>query len=372
MKPISLLIAVSVFFSLTLQAQSTTTVEKNEKRITITTTKMDEQGKPVTETWIAEGDSPEAILQQMTLNPDVLAKVETTKATEATAGERLFLFRSAGGHEAIEGRLDEMTTEDKQLMEERSIIIISDGEGKGQKQHKIAHVYDIDAPMAWSYRSDGEKKSNCAALGVYVTYGHDSGNGCYITSLIENGGAKAAGLQPGDVITKLDDYDVTDFQTLHQTLAKYLPGEEVTVYYTRGDQNAKTLATLKTWNELPGHEWRARTDCGKAESIKEVENEPQLMDDPNGLAGMEELRLTDARIYPNPTDGLFAFSFNTEPGPVTISIADHSGKVVYTEENENATGYYNRDINLKDVPTGTYIVTVKQGDKIFSQQISKQ
>jgi hypothetical protein len=373
MKPIHLLVAFLVFIGLGLQAQSTTTVEKNSKRITITTTKLDDQGKPVTETWIAEGEAPEAILQNMAINPEILEKVDAEKISTAPEGERLFLFRKAGDHEAIEGRLNDISDKDKSLMEkERSIYIYSQGGDDGKNVHKIARIYDVESPMAWGGHT--ERKANCAALGVYVTYSGDMENGCRITSLIEHGGAKEGGLQEGDVITKLDDYVITDFPTLYEALAHYLPGDEATVYYQRNEQNAKTVVNLKSWADLPGHEFRARGDCGKVENFKEEENEPQLLDDPNGLSGTtdNDLLLKDARIYPNPTDGLFAFSFSSEPGPVTISISDVSGKVVYTEENDNDTGYYNRDINLKGVAPGNYIVTVKQNDKVFTQQISKQ
>ena len=77
-------------------------------------------------------------------------------------------------------------------------------------------------------------------------------------------------------------------------------------------------------------------------------------------------------MYPNPTDGVFALSFQLTPGPLTVSITDINGKVVYNENNENASGSYIRDIDLKDVPQGNYVLTVTQADRVYTDQISKQ
>src|SRR3989337_2062988 len=98
MKHASLLITFCVLFGFSAIAQSTTTVEKNAKRITINTKKTDENGVTVTETYIAEGDEPAKILEGMAVNPDVIKKVEgvnTNSNTNGENGERLFLYRNA-------------------------------------------------------------------------------------------------------------------------------------------------------------------------------------------------------------------------------------------------------------------------------------
>jgi membrane-associated protease RseP (regulator of RpoE activity) len=366
MKSVSLLIACLVFLGVSLQAQTTTSVEKNTKRITITTTKVDEHGQPVTETWIAEGDQPEVILQNMAVNPDVLQKVDAEKISVTGEGERLFLIKSAGDHTVIEGRLHDLTADQINATDGTSkVIVLSNGDNDGTHEYKVVKWYGHD-------RSYGdENKSNCAALGIYVNSPSDK-TGCLINSLIEQGGAQEAGMTNGDVITRLDDYAITDFPSLFDALKHYLPGEEVTVTYTRDGKSIKANVHLKSWADMPGQEWRARGDCGKVEDFKEEAVKSIPEDTPGGPVSVEPLKLTDARVYPNPTDGVFALSFTTEPGPITISITDVNGKVVYSERNDNATGYYNHDIDLKNVATGNYVVAVKQGDKVFTQQLSKQ
>jgi hypothetical protein len=116
----------------------------------------------------------------------------------------------------------------------------------------------------------------------------------------------------------------------------------------------------------------SRSDCGQPEDDIQINPNQSSIDDPNGLINVQALELKDARIYPNPSDGVFSFSFNTEPGPLTVAITDVNGKVVFSDRNENPSGSYQTDINIKDKPQGNYIITVNQGDKFYTQQISKQ
>jgi|GEM_PF-1104355 len=372
MKPVSLLIAVLVFLGAALQAQSTTTVEKNTKRITITTTKTDENGKPVTETWIAEGEQPETILNNMAGHPEVMQKVEGESLSPAGDGEQLFLIRNAGDKTVIEGKLQDVNVNQAQGQNGHTEVIVwSKGDNNGDHEYKVAKWYGKGGDVYATGYGD-ERKSNCAALGIYVNTTADK-TGCSINSLIEKGGALDAGLTQGDVITKLDDYVITDFPSLYDALTHYLPGDDAIVTYTREGKSAKVNVHLRSWSDMPGQEWRARGDCGKVEEFKDAKVEPKVENTTTtGPVSVEPLNLDNARMYPNPTPGAFSFSFTTTPGPVTISVADANGKVVYSEKNDNTTGYYNHDIDLKNVPAGNYVVTVKQGDKIFTQQLSKQ
>ncbi len=365
MKHASLLIAFCVLLSLPAFAQSTTTVEKNASRITITTKKVDESGKTITETYIAEGTEPARILEQMAINPEVIQRVDVVTEVDAPKAERLFLFRSAGDNTVIEGVLDENAPAVEVDPNISRVIIINQGENG---QEKTCYKMMNRGHHAMAY-GGGEQKSNCAALGVYVNTDETTSE-CRINALIDQGGAQAAGLKPGDVITKIGEYDIVDFETLHNALSNFRAGDVVTVRYIREDKNMKSRVELKDWAQLPGHEHRARTDCAPVVTTEEPEQ--GLSDDPGGTLNTNSLRLEDVRMYPNPTDGNFALSFSLEPGPLSVAITDINGKVVFSENNENSSGTYNRDIDLKSIPQGNYILTVTQGDKRYTDQISKQ
>ncbi|WP_328945052.1 trypsin-like peptidase domain-containing protein [Streptomyces sp. NBC_00250] len=59
-----------------------------------------------------------------------------------------------------------------------------------------------------------------------------------------NGAAGKAGLEPGDVITRLGDTDITTITSLSEALAPLQPGDEVTVTYVRGTATKKAQVTL--------------------------------------------------------------------------------------------------------------------------------
>ncbi|MEO6130359.1 MAG: PDZ domain-containing protein [Saprospiraceae bacterium] len=372
MKQASLLITLCALLCLSASAQ-TTTIEKNDKRISITTTKTDENGKTVTETWVAEGDQPEKILQTMAINPDVLQKMNSDDQVKKENEERLFLFRSAGDKAAIEGKLSNGSGDSKGNGEfiEKIIIISNNKNDVSPKPYAYYHGGSASADVWVRGTGDGQK-SNCAALGVYVNTESDL-SGTKISALIEKGGAKEAGMLAGDVINKIDQYEVTDFPSLHDALSHYVAGDVVTVRYTRNDKNQKAKVELRDWAQLPGHEWRARTDCGKPASedaIDEISKGP--VDGQLSAPAVQSLQLDNASVFPNPTEGVFSLSFQTTPGPLTVSITDVNGKVVYNENNDNSSGSYKQEINLKGMPQGNYILSVNQGGKIYSQQISKQ
>ena len=87
-------------------------------------------------------------------------------------------------------------------------------------------------------------------------------------------------------------------------------------------------------------------------------------------AGVVEVDVLN--IYPNPTEGVFELSFRTAAGPLSVAVTDVNGKVVYNENNENPDGFYKKEIDLKGMPQGNYIISVTQGERVFTQQISKQ
>ncbi len=369
MKQASLLFAFCLLFGFSAVAQTTTTVENTTKRITITTKKVDDNGKTVTETYIAEGDEPAKLLEEMAVNPEIIQQVTIEGGVQKVEGERLFLFRSAGDQVTVEGTLDPLATP---LNEDKVIVITRDVDANVITENHFGYWHGNGGKTsAHAYVNVGEKKYNCAALGVYADARGEL-TGAQISKLIDQGAAQEAGLQEGDIIRYIDGFEVSDFSTLFAALSNFRPGDRVTVKYERDGKSLKVKADLKGWSEIPGFEHMSRSDCGQPELPVPVDPDQARIDDPNGLNNVQTLQLEDARIYPNPSDGVFSFSFNTKPGPLTVAITDVNGKVVYSDRNENATGNYQNDINIKDLPQGNYIITVNQGDKFYTQQISKQ
>lgn len=70
--------------------------------------------------------------------------------------------------------------------------------------------------------------------------------GAVIVSIASGGPAASAGLQVGDVITKLGDTPITDLSSLTTALASLQPGAQVTVTYQRDGQSKTANVTLGT------------------------------------------------------------------------------------------------------------------------------
>ncbi|WP_043470827.1 PDZ domain-containing protein, partial [Kitasatospora sp. MBT66] len=62
----------------------------------------------------------------------------------------------------------------------------------------------------------------------------------------DGGPAASAGLQPGDVITKIGDTPVDSLNSLTTALASLAPGSKVTVTYSRDGRSTTAEVTLGT------------------------------------------------------------------------------------------------------------------------------
>nr|WP_232734055.1 trypsin-like peptidase domain-containing protein [Kitasatospora sp. CB02891] len=91
--------------------------------------------------------------------------------------------------------------------------------------------------------------SGRAALGVTVRPYFDANfqpAGAAVVSVSSGGPAASAGLQAGDVITKINDTAITSPSALTTVLAGFSPGDKVTVGYQRDGKNQSADVTLGT------------------------------------------------------------------------------------------------------------------------------
>ena len=68
--------------------------------------------------------------------------------------------------------------------------------------------------------------------------------GAVIVDVQEKSPADKAGLKTGDVITKIEDYNITSVSRLKYYLYKFLPGDNVKINYVRNGKTYSTTATL--------------------------------------------------------------------------------------------------------------------------------
>lgn len=70
-------------------------------------------------------------------------------------------------------------------------------------------------------------------------------------------------------------------------------------------------------------------------------------------------------VFPNPNNGLFTFSFNNSNiDKIKISIKNIFGEIVYTSTNQELS-----EINLQQLPGGSYFLQIQSLNKNYSQKI---
>ncbi len=90
-----------------------------------------------------------------------------------------------------------------------------------------------------SYVPDGISDEQKKQMGI------KDGPGIYVTSVASDGAAKAAGLQKGDFITKLNGVDINSSSELLGQVSRYKPGDKISLTYVRDGKENTVNLTLK-------------------------------------------------------------------------------------------------------------------------------
>ena len=127
--------------------------------------------------------------------------------------------------------------------------IASTGTAEGGQAGNIGIGFAIPADVATRVADDLIKTQNSprATLGVNLdgTQLRRCGTrGVALNEVIAGGAADQAGLETGDVVTKINDFATTTPDGLIAATRYYAPGSTVTVTYLRGDETRTAKVTL--------------------------------------------------------------------------------------------------------------------------------
>ncbi|WP_306349665.1 reprolysin-like metallopeptidase [Flavobacterium sp. '19STA2R22 D10 B1'] len=85
--------------------------------------------------------------------------------------------------------------------------------------------------------------------------------------------------------------------------------------------------------------------------------------------GVEEKTIKDFVLYPNPNKGSFTVQFSSNSSEqIGISVHDISGRVIF-ENKYNNTGLFNQNLQLNQVQSGIYLVTVSDGARKIMKKV---
>ena len=118
---------------------------------------------------------------------------------------------------------------------------------------EVEDLADLDAPGAVSiapspFRNHSGATSldgpNRAFLGVTSEKSEKEEAGAEIKQISKGSAAAKAGLQAGDLITKVDEIKIEDPASLSEAVHKYKPQDKITITYKRDGKEAKATAIL--------------------------------------------------------------------------------------------------------------------------------
>lgn len=96
-------------------------------------------------------------------------------------------------------------------------------------------------------------------LGVSI---EDGEGGAKITEIIKESAAEKAGLKQGDVITKIDKYNIADADDVHAALAQLKPEQKVRIWYKRNgrEQTAEAILGKNSLGSVAGDDFNFNFD----------------------------------------------------------------------------------------------------------------
>lgn len=146
-------------------------------------------------------------------------------------------------------------------------------------------------------------------------------DGVYIESVTDRSSAKEAGLEPGDVIVAINNVAIHNFAQLQEQLAKYRPGDKISVAYVRNNKEHKTNVTLLNTQgstKITGAATLADLGCAfkkpSAETLKQLKLSNGLQ-----VSGLKDGKFKSSGIK----DGFIILDINNAP----VSSADDVEKL---------------------------------------------
>ncbi len=220
------------------------------------------------------------------------------------------------------------------------------------------HHYYRNTTMADPCKKLEELRSE-PFMGVYINI-EQGVTGAIISSIINNTGAAASALQEGDILSKINGEPLSDYESLRTILKKYQPGQSVNVTYLRQNKKEKTTVVLSSLADRETRRLRILEELCE-DNNKSLSTEPK--EEPK--AALEIAPTLQLELFPNPAEDWVQLQlWGGQEGETTIvSLLSVDGKELkrYEWRSEN-TPAFTRQIDLGNLPAGSYFVQVRQGD----------
>lgn len=185
-------------------------------------------------------------------------------------------------------------------------------------------------------------------LGVQINNVSPCQKNCIIQQVISNTAAEKSGLKAGDIIVKVDNYEVSPELQLVDIIAKFKAGDKVTLTYASGESTKKMKVRLG------------------AKSTRIVE-EMECCDEPTKEASNVVIE-QGVSVYPNPAKSTINISTKEAlEGDVHIIIYTQEGKEMYYD-NKPMDENLNLNVDVSMFNTGAYFVRIETAKMNYIQK----
>lgn len=123
--------------------------------------------------------------------------------------------------------------------------------------------------------------------------------GVYVNGLTNGGSAEDAGIEIGDVITKIQDVPVSSVSELQEQISKYRPGDKINVAVVRNNKDLNILTTLKSLDNTTSIVKRSEVKRSSIASLGAAFEEvnPDELSRLRLQNGVKVAKLSDGRLY---------------------------------------------------------------------------
>jgi membrane-associated protease RseP (regulator of RpoE activity) len=307
-----------------------------------------------------------------------IKNVETESAAAAAGLEKDDIITEINGEKIKSAAALMKTLEGKKAGEELDVKYLRNGEANRttvtlKKSNNIFSFKGEDQEIKWeggdnNWNFNWIEDNQNSSMGVLL--GGITDEGVKIEGIIKNSGAEEAGLESGDIITKIDGETVQSVAEIKAILKDKKAGDVVEVRYLRNETENTTNITLGSKKVMIRKPKDIDIIFGDGENKEEKEEiEAYEKVETPKVAAENRLEFSQLDMYPNPNQGAFTLSFEIEAGATIISIKNMDDKEVYTEEMPNFNGIFSDRIDISEHPSGVYFLIIEQGDKKMIKKV---
>lgn len=223
-----------------------------------------------------------------------------------------------------------------------------------------------------------QHNSNKAFLGVSPNHGKmpDGLEGMKV-NIIKNSTAEGMGMESGDIITVINGEDIEDWHDLTDEVRALKPNDEIGLTFVRNGTYWNVNSKIKSYNETynPKKEVKEKEEEKVFQVFNITEEEAEDMEEKYNVEMpiVNDLKIQQLNIFPNPNNGLFNLTFNLPQKEKTIiRVYSSNAQIVYEKELTNFQGFFEEQINITNRPSGNYFLMIQQADQSISKRVVVQ